>query len=134
MGKIIEIIEKSEDGGYGIYAPEFKGLFGYGETEEEAKESLCDAIESQIEYYEENGKDVPEALQGNTEFEYHYDISAFFKAFPFINTSAFARAIGINPSLMRKYKERIAFAGDKQKAIIQEGLNAIVKKLSTVQF
>lgn len=60
------------------------------ETEEEAKESLCDAIESQIEYYEENGKDVPEALQGNTEFEYHYDISAFFKAFPFINTSAFA--------------------------------------------
>ena len=62
------------------------------------------------------------------------DISAFFKAFPFINTSAFARAIGINPSLMRKYKERIAFAGDKQKAIIQEGLNAIVKKLSTVQF
>ena len=134
MGKIIAIIEKSEDGGYGIYAPDFKGLFGYGETEEEAKESLCDAIESQIEYYEENGKDVPEALQGNTEFEYHYDISAFFKAFPFINTSAFARAIGINPSLMRKYKERIAFAGDKQKAIIQEGLNAIVKKLSTVQF
>ena len=134
MGKIIAIIEKSEDGGYGIYAPDFKGLFGYGETEEEAKESLCDAIESQIEYYEENGKDVPEALQGNTEFEYHYDISAFFKAFPFINTSAFARAIGINPSLMRKYKERIALAGDKQKAIIQEGLNAIVKKLSTVQF
>ena len=134
MGKIIAIIEKSEDGGYGIYAPDFKGLFGYGETEEEAKESLCDAIESQIEYYEENGKDVPEALQGNTEFEYHYDISAFFKAFPFINTSAFARAIGINPSLMCKYKERIAFAGDKQKAIIQEGLNAIVKKLSTVQF
>ena len=134
MGKIIAIIEKSEDGGYGIYAPDFNGLFGYGETEEEAKESLCDAIDSQIEYYEENGKDVPEALQGNTEFEYHYDISAFFKAFPFINTSAFARAIGINPSLMRKYKERIAFAGDKQKAIIQEGLNAIVKKLSTVQF
>ena len=55
MGKIIAIIEKSEDGGYGIYAPDFKGLFGYGETEEEAKESLCDAIESQIEYYEENG-------------------------------------------------------------------------------
>ena len=37
MGKIIAIIEKSEDGGYGIYAPDFKGLFGYGETEEEAK-------------------------------------------------------------------------------------------------
>lgn len=134
MGRVIAIIEKSEDGGFGIYAPDLKGLFGYGETEEEAKKSLCDAIESQVEYYEENGKEIPEALQGEMQFEYHYDISAFFKAFPFINTSAFARAIGINPSLMRKYKERIAFAGDKQKAIIQDGLNAIIKKLSTVQF
>lgn len=134
MGKIIAIIEKSENGGFGIYSPDFKGLFGYGETEEEAKESLCDAIESQIEHYEENGKEIPETLQGDMQFEYRYDISAFFKAFPFINTSAFARTIGVNPSLMRKYKERIAFAGDKQKAVIQEGLNNIIKKLSTVQF
>lgn len=134
MGKIIAIIEKSEDGGYGIYVPDLKGLFGYGETEEEAKESLGDALESQLEYYEETGNEIPEALKGDIEFEYHYDISAFFKAFPFINTSAFARSIGINPSLMRKYKERIAFAGEKQKAVIQEGLNNIIKKLSTVQF
>jgi hypothetical protein len=36
--------------------------------------------------------------------------------------------------LMRKYKERIAFAGEKQKAIIQQRFNEIINKMSTVQF
>ena len=34
MGKIIAIIEKSEDGGYGIHTPNVNGLFGYGLTED----------------------------------------------------------------------------------------------------
>lgn len=134
MRKMIAIIEKSEDGGYGIYVPNVNGLFGFGLTEDEAKENLYEALESQIEHYEETEKELPELLKGDIEFEYKYDLSAFFKSFPFINVTAFAKTVGINPSLMRKYKERLAFAGDKQKSIIQEKLNDITKKLSTVQF
>ena len=134
MEKMIAIIEKSEEGGYGIYVPNVNGLFGYGLTEDEAKADLHEALESQIEHYEETGKDLPDMLRGDIEFEYRYDLSAFFKSFPFINVTAFAKTVGINPSLMRKYKERLAFAGDKQKAIIQERLDDIIKKLSTVQF
>ena len=133
MGKIIAIIEKSEDGGYGIHTPNVNGLFGYGLTEDEAKESLQEALDSQLEYFDETGKEIPELLKGEITFEYKYDLSAFFKSFPFINVSAFAKEVGINPSLMRKYKERLAFAGDKQKAIIQNRFNDIIKKLSTVQ-
>ena len=129
MGKIIAIIEKSEDGGYGIHTPSVNGLFGYGLTEDEAKESLQEALDSQLEYFDETGKEIPEPLTGDK-----YDLSAFFKSFPFINVSAFAKEVGINPSLMRKYKERLAFAGDKQKVIIQNRFNDIIKKLSTVQF
>lgn len=134
MKKMIAIIEKSEEGGYGIYVPNMNGLFGYGLTEDEAKADLHEALESQIEHYEETGKDLPDSLRDDIEFEYRYDLSAFFKSFPFINVTAFAKAVGINPSLMRKYKERLAFAGDKQKAIIQERFDEIIKKLSTVQF
>lgn len=134
MAKITAIIEKSEDGGYGIYAPEMSGLFGYGETEDEAKETLQESIESQIENYEENNKELPACLAGDINIEYRYDLSGFFKAFPFINATAFAKEIGINPSLMRKYKERITFAGEKQKQIIQNAFDNILKKMSTVQF
>ncbi|KAA6332134.1 hypothetical protein EZS27_019322 [termite gut metagenome] len=131
--KIIAVIEKSKEGGYGIYAPSVVGLFGYGLTEQEAKESLNDALESIVEEYEERGEPIPEALN-SPEFEYRYDLSAFFKLFPFLNVSEFANTIGVNPSLMRRYKEKHAFAGEKQKAIIQQRLNEIINKMSTVQF
>ncbi len=135
MKKIIAIIEKSKEGGYGIYAPSAAGLFGYGLTEAEAKESLNEALESALEEYEELENGLPEWLgDGNIEFEYKYDFSAFFKRYPFFNVSEFARSIGINPSLMRKYKEGLAFASERQKALIQEKFNEIIKELSTVQF
>ncbi|KAA6323989.1 hypothetical protein EZS27_026627 [termite gut metagenome] len=131
--KIIAVIEKSKEEGYGIYAPSVTGLFGYGITEQEAKESLNDALESILEEYEEKGEPIPEVLN-NLEFEYRYDLSAFFKLFPFFNVSEFANAVGINPSLMRRYKEKHAFAGEKQKALIQQKFNEIINKMSTVQF
>ncbi|KAA6342317.1 hypothetical protein EZS27_009936 [termite gut metagenome] len=61
-------------------------------------------------------------------------MSGFFLSFPFINASKFAKTIGINPSLMRKYKEKHAFAGEKQKALIQQKFNDIINKMSRVQF
>jgi predicted RNase H-like HicB family nuclease len=129
---MIVVIEKSKEG-YGIYAPSVAGLFGYGLTEQEAKESLNDALESILEEYEERGEPAPEALN-NPKFEYRYDLSAFFQLFPFLNVSGFANAVGVNPSLMRRYKAKHAFAGEKQKAIIQQKLNEIINKMSTVQF
>ena len=41
---------------------------------------------------------------------------------------------GINTSLMRKYKEGLAFASEKQKALIQEKFNEIKQKMNLVQF
>ena len=135
MKKVDVIIEKSDEGGYGIYAPSAPGLFGYGLTEAEAKESLQEALESALEEYEERGNGLPEWLgDGQVEFEYKYDFSAFFKRFPFFNVSEFARSININPSLMRKYKEGHAFASENQKALIQRKFKELLIELNAVQF
>ena len=48
--------------------------------------------------------------------------------------SKFAEEIGINASLMRKYKEGLAFASEKQKALIQGKFNEIKQKMNLVQF
>jgi predicted RNase H-like HicB family nuclease len=133
MRKIICVIEKSADGGFGIYATGVDGLFGYGLTEKEAKESICEAAESQKEFYAEKGLPVPEELN-DPEFDYRYDLSAFFEIYPFFNASEFAKAVGINPSLMRRYKNKLAFASAKQKAVIQEKYSELVKSMSAVQF
>jgi hypothetical protein len=40
----------------------------------------------------------------------------------------------LSPSLMRRYKRGLAFASEKQKAIIQTKYKEIVHKMSAVQF
>ena len=92
-------------------------------------------LESILEFYEEENQPVPEALNGgDLEFDYRYDFSGFFKAYPFFNVSALAEAIGINASLLRKYKNGLAFPSRQQKEKIEKGIHSLSEQLSTVQF
>lgn len=137
MKKVIAIIEKASDGGYGIYLPEIEGaaLYGHGLTEDEARESLMENLESILEFYEEENQPIPVTLNdGNLEFDYRYDFSGFFKAYPFFNVSALAEAVGINASLLRKYKNGLAFPSRQQKEKIEQGIHSLSEQLSTVQF
>lgn len=134
MKTITAVIEKSADGGYSIYTEDVKGAVGYGLSESEAKTDFTEVLTEQFEFYQERTGEVSDWLKEGYTIEYRYDFSGFFQAFPFINTTEFARVIGINPSLMRKYKNGIAFASEKQKAIIQAKLKEIVNNLAMVQF
>jgi predicted RNase H-like HicB family nuclease len=51
--KVVAVIEKANDGGYGIYVPDVEFLFGYGLTEQEAKQDLMDPLEEKMEDYRE---------------------------------------------------------------------------------
>ena len=135
MKRIKAIIEKAGDGGYGIYAEE-QGvpLFSSGLTEKEAKDEFESMVHEQAEYMKEQQGKYPQWYSKDVQIDYRYDMSAFFQAFPFINVSVFAKSLNINPSLMRKYKNGIAKAGDKQKDLIQHKFDDIVSHLSTVRF
>ena len=137
MKKIVAIIEKAQDGGYGIHCENLAGvaLYGYGLTESEAKENLHENLESILEYYEDENKPIPEVLNnGKISFEYKYDFSAFFKTYPVFNVSELAVMLGINSSLMRKYKNGLAYASTEQRKKIETGIHSLSKQLSTVQF
>jgi predicted RNase H-like HicB family nuclease len=134
MKHIVAIIEKAEDGGYAIYSKDVNGLFGSGLTEAEAKTDFLEVIEEQAEFYKEKHGQYPDWYQDGYEIEYRYDMSGFFLSFPFINASEFAKSIGINPSLMRKYKNGLASAGENQKNLIQEKFTDIVNRLERVKF
>lgn len=134
MKTVTAIIEKSADGGYSIYTKDVKGAVGYGLSEAEAKNDFTEVLTEQFEYFQERTGMVSEWVQEGYTIEYRYDFSGFFLAFPFISATEFARAVGINPSLMRKYKNGLAFASEKQRAIIQAKFKEIVGHMATVQF
>ena len=135
MKKITAIIEKANDGGYGIYAEDSRiPLCSNGMSEQEAKDEFEALVHEQAEFMRNRQGCYPEWYSENVKIDYRYDMSGFFLAFPFINVSEFAKSVDINPSLMRKYKSGIAKAGEKQKELIQRKFDDIVNRLSTVRF
>jgi len=134
MKKIIAIIEKASDGGYGIYTSTDEPIWGYGLSEAEARKDFLEVLEEQANHYKETKGIYPDWFSDGYEIEYRYDMSGFFLRFPFINVSEFAKSIGINPSLMRKYKSGLATASNKQKEIIQNKFSEIIHELEQVRF
>lgn len=122
--KTTAVVEMWDDKTISIYVPEFKGfnLNGQGKTVEEAKRSLWESVEDFKMALSSQGKEIPENL-ANIEFEYKYDIASFFDCFKFLSVTSFAKYAGINPSLMRQYKQRIAFASESQKAKIEQAIH-----------
>ena len=133
MRTITATIEKASDGGYGIYT-DIPGLIGSGLTEEEAKADFCGVLKEQAVYYYERTTTYPDWYEEGYEIEYRYDLSGFFLSFPFINASEFASYVGINPSLMRKYKSGLVKASAKQKDQIQAKYNEMIRNLERVKF
>lgn len=135
MKKIVAIIEKGQDGGYAIYAAdETIPVVADGLSEEETRKTFSNNLHEQALYIKEKTGMLPKWYDKKMEVEYRYDMSAFFLSFPFINATELARALGLNPSLLRKYKNGLAKASEKQKNMIQEEFDKIVNRLTLVKF
>lgn len=134
MSKVTAIIEKWDDGTVSAYVPDFEGfnLNGQGKDVSEAKASLLEAVDDYKYMFESRGESVPSSLSG-IEFEFNYDIASFFDDFKFINVSSFAKYAGINPSLMRQYKQRISFASESQKSKIENAIHRAGKEMMAVR-
>ena len=126
--KVTAIVELSKDGLFGIYIsdelPGF-GLNGTGNSVEEAKRDMLSAYEEIKEMFAEQGKEIPELT-----FSYKYDLPSFFDYFSWINVSEFAKKIGFNASLLRRYKSGSKLASEEQCKRIGVGLSKLVKELN----
>lgn len=132
--KTTAIVEMWDDKTISVYVPDFDGfsLNGQGNTVEEAKQALIEAVDDYKTMLSETGKEIPASLS-DIEFEYKYDIASFFECFKFISVSTFAKYAGINPSLMRQYKQRIAFASEAQKMKIEEAIHRAGSEMLAVR-
>lgn len=130
--KTIALIERGKDGSYGIYTPNLEStISGNGATLEAARKDFEEAYCEALDVFEEMGSPVPEELK-DLEFEYRYDLSAFYEAHPYLNVTQVARYIGINDTLMRQYR-RGQYISETQLARIQEGIRSIGRELAHVE-
>ena len=113
---------------------ELKNYFGYegvlnGDTAEEAKNDLLVAYEEIKELNKEEGKKTPVL-----EFSFKYDIASFFDYYKMLNVTEVARRVGINPSLMRRYRSGISHASQKQYDKLRDYIHRLGAELSAAQF
>lgn len=129
MKKVIAIIEKGEDGTYGVYSPELENvIIGGGDNVAEAKEDFENSYNEMVECYVDEKRSVPEELK-DIEFVYQYDLSAFYNAHPYLNVSKLAEHLHVNPSLMRQYR-RGQYISEEQVMRIQEGIRSVGRELA----
>jgi predicted RNase H-like HicB family nuclease len=132
MKKRTALIEIGKDGTFGVFSPDIKSvIFGEGNTVAEAKADFENSVREIIQFCQEDGVQDPDDLK-NVTFVYKYDMPSFLNYYKYLNVTQFARYAGINPSLMRQYKQGQG-ASEKQIAKIQDAIHRIGKELSSVK-
>ncbi len=126
-------IEKQSDGTYIAYNTDGEKvqLIGTGDTVKEAKEDFFNTIEEVKESYMELGDEMPACLTEDIVFR--FDISSLFEYYSMLNVSALGRYLGINDSLMRKYRQGDTAISDKQLEKIEAGIHKLGAELAALR-
>ena len=125
------IIESGADGRFSAYAPDMRNVpMGTRATVEETIQDFLTCIGEMRDVYREEGRPVPDELEAD--FDFQYDVSSLFAAFPFLNMSRTAEAMGINASVMRRYASAGGRIAPGRKRAIEKGIRAIGERLRHV--
>jgi len=54
------VIEPADDGGFGVYVPDLPGCVSCGDTVEQAKQMIGEAIHGHLQLLREKGEPVPD--------------------------------------------------------------------------
>ena len=76
----------------------------YGKTVEEVIDNLKDLVADYVTHEGANDKKWNKINRNKTEFDFKYDLAAFFEKFNYLNLSAISGKIGINRTLLNHYK------------------------------
>lgn len=130
MKKLKIVIEKSSDS-YGAYAENVSGIFGAGDTVENCKQSILDAIET-IKSFDEN--QIPSILKGDYKIVYRFDTESLLNYYKgVLSNPAFEKLTGINQKLIHQYSTGLKKPREAQRKKIEKGLHDLGKELLEIE-
>ncbi|MHC5310179.1 type II toxin-antitoxin system HicB family antitoxin [Myroides sp. LJL116] len=136
MKKLRVRVERSEDGTYWGSTINIPGIIvSEGSSLDELKKNLTQAIEETIEIADEEGIQVYNQLREGFEFEFETELTDLFKKYEFLNKSAVAKRLNINPSLFRSYTsdKREVYISEKRAKEIETGLHQLGEELLAIR-
>ncbi|UOX35327.1 type II toxin-antitoxin system HicB family antitoxin [Flavobacterium sediminilitoris] len=128
MKEIKIIIEKSSDS-FGAYAENVSGIYGAGDTAEECKQSILDAIDTLKEL-----DNCPGELLDDYYLTYKFDAVSLLNYYKGIFTnSALEKMTGINQKQIQHYTSGHRKPRVEQREKIEKALHSLGKELLAVE-
>jgi predicted RNase H-like HicB family nuclease len=125
------VIEKSFDY-YDAYAENCEGIYGAGNTVEEAKSDVLKGLGLFVK--SRPAEALPEILKGDYQIVYHFDIKSFLNYYNKIFTNvALERLTGINQKLLHHYASGLRTPRTLQRKKIEQALHNLGRELLNIE-
>jgi predicted RNase H-like HicB family nuclease len=132
MEKVIVEIEYLGNN-YSAHAPILPGCVSTGDTLENIKKNIAEAIQFHVESSLEHNDPIPEVFKGEYDIEFKLSTEALLNAYSNIFTkAALSRITGINERQLWHYAAGVKKPRKKQTERIEEGLHQLGKQLLSV--
>jgi predicted RNase H-like HicB family nuclease len=131
MKQIKIIIERSKDL-YSAYAENVEGIYGGGDTVEEAKQSILEAIELLKKYNKK--ENIPAVLKGEYKLVFKFDTESLLNYYRGVfSNAAFERITGINQKQIQHYSTGLKKPRPSQVKKIETALHKLGNELLAVE-
>jgi predicted RNase H-like HicB family nuclease len=131
MEKIIITVGASSDH-FGAYAENCPGIYGAGNTPEEAKQNALEGLRLLFKHKEP--ENLPDILKGDYTIVYKYDTQSFLNHYNRIFTNvALERLTGINQKLLHHYAAGLKKPRLAQKKKIETALHSLGEELLALE-
>jgi predicted RNase H-like HicB family nuclease len=125
----VRIVRGNEN--YGAWIDNLPGVYGQGDTVEEAKKSLNEGLSLYVKYNTE----LPDVIQGDYQIEYYMDIPSFLNYYSSIfSKSALERLTGINQKQLFHYASGLRKPSKGTVKKLDDAIHRFVSELSQVRF
>ena len=117
---------------FGAYAENCPGIYGAGDTVEEAKENVMQGLKL---FTEQNKHNLPEILKGDYGIEYHFDMLSFLEYYcKVFSKPALERITGINQKQLFHYASGLKKPSESTVKKMDSAFRRFAGELSQVHF
>lgn len=131
----VTVIVETTDKNLSAYIEGIDGIIAVGHTLEELKESMKESIVLYLETAKEYNLEIPEALSGEYELVYKYDLCSFLNAYSEILSKPGLEILtGINQKQLWHYASGLAKPRPTTIKKVASSIRLFAKDLQNIQF
>ena len=130
MNKDVKVIIEHAGSNFSAYVSDVDGIAVTGDSVDEIKTSMYDAISDYVQVCEECNLEVPEQFKGDYELRFELDVCSFLRIYEGIfSKSGLEKLTGINQKQLWHYANGKSKPRQAQRLKIEQGLHRLGNEL-----